>query len=403
MKNPESELQSHLTQKEIIIRGAFYTPDKIVKLVVSLINGYFVEFKDKNIIVLDSSAGYGVFLRELTNKNIDIRAAECDSHLKPYLSKILGKDKIFITNSLIDVSREKFNIPADSFLLIIGNPPYNDITSEYKKGEKGKIVADKDLIDRDIGISFLKSYDKLKANVICILHPLSFLIKEANFNRLKTFRSNYKLINGIIFSSSIFNYTSRSTPFPVIAALYERSSEGMQYEDIKVFPFKIIDENKEFILRDFKTTDAYIHKYPPRKNENKLSDIGLYYHTFRDINSLLRNASFVSKFHYNAILVTLDNFYKYAYLFTFKSLFKPKNSWLYGNLSPLVDIQYLESHKKYFVMYAFAKNNVLKSLDIERKKKILNHYGIEDIGQIEKKISSIELEIKEHILSLAKI
>lgn len=399
----EPLLPNHLTQKEIIMLGAFYTPGRIVKLVISLINKYLEEFKYKNIVVLDSSAGYGVFLREMNNKNVDIRASEYDGRLKPYLSKITNEDNIFLTNSLINVSREKFKIPETSFLIIIGNPPYNDVTSEYKKGAKGSIIADRDLLDRDLGISFLKSYDKLKANVVCVLHPLSFIIKEANFNRLKTFKENYKLIDGIIFPSSMFYYTSRSTPFPVLVALYERVTNGMKYDYIKKFRFKILDMNKEFILESFNTTDGYINKYPPRKKQIKLSDIGLYYHSFRDINSLLRNASFMDKPHYNGIVVTLDNFYKYAYLFAFKALFKPKNKWLYGNLSPLIDIDYLENKKTYFVKYAIKNNKVLRNLKPERLKRIFDYYGIEDIKQIEKDISSIELEIKRHILSLAKI
>lgn len=403
MKDKELLLPNHLSKKEIINFGAFYTPDKIVKLVIRLINKYLEEIKHKNITILDSSAGHGVFLKELANKNVDIRAAEYDHRLLPYLSKIIDKNKIFITNSLINVSREKFNISENSFLIIIGNPPYNDITSEYKKGEKGTFLADSDLLDRDLGISFLKSFDKLKADVICVLHPLSFLIKETNFNRLKSFKENYKLIEGIIFPSYMFYSTSRSTPFPVLVALYERVPNGMKYEHIKKFPFKILDTDKEFILENFNTTDGYINKYPPRKNEPKLSDVGLYYHSFRDINSLLRNASFMDKPYYNGIVVSLENFYKYAYLFAFKSLFKPKNNWLYGNLSPLVDINYLENKKIYFVKYAIKNNKVVRNLELESLNRILNYYGIKDIKQIEKDISSIESEIKKHIISLAKI
>lgn len=44
-----------------------------------------------------------------------------------------------------------------------------------------KNFCDEDLFDRDLGVSFLKSYNKLKADVICILHLLSYLIKKTNF------------------------------------------------------------------------------------------------------------------------------------------------------------------------------------------------------------------------------
>jgi len=395
-------LPEHLSQKEVIRLGAFYTPKRLIKLVISLINDYLYK-KKSNLIVLDSSAGYGAFLKEITERGIECRASELDERLYIYLSKIIDKDNIIITNSLLNVSREKFKIPENAFLIIIGNPPYNDVTSVYKKGEKGKFISDNDLIDRDIGISFLKSYEKLKADVVCVLHALSFLIKETNFKRLKQFKDNYKLIAGVIFPSTIFHSTSRSTPFPIVASLYERSEKGMEFDYVKKFRFKILDTNKEFILENFKTTDGYINKYPPRKNQIKFSDIGLYYHSFRDINSLIRNASFMSKPFYNGIVVNVNNFYQYAYLFAFKNLFRAENSWIYGNLSPLVDIKYLENNKTYFVKYAILKNRVVKNLEHKNLKKILDHYEIKEIKQAESEMSDIELEIKKHILSLAKI
>ncbi len=393
-------LPEYLSKEDVIKRGAFYTPERLVRLVISLVEPYISENKT-NLIILDSSAGYGAFLKGIAEKGIECRASEIDERFYEYLRKIIEEKNIFITNSLLDVSREKFHIPKNAFLIIVGNPPYNDVTSIYKKGEKGNIIADDDLIDRDIGISFLKSYHKLRADIVCVLHALSFLIKETNFKRLKQFKDNYKLITGVIFPSTIFCYTSRSTPFPIVASLYKKSEGGMDFSYIKKFRFKVLDTDKEFILENFKTTDGYIIKYPPRKNENNISDINLYYHTFRDINSLIRNASFLSKPHHNSIVVNVDTFYKYAYLFAFKHLFRPKNSWIYGNLSPLVNINYLEKNKIYFVKYAILKNQVINNIEQKYINKILDYYGIEELKESE--ISHLELEIKKHIMSLVKV
>ena len=122
---------------------------------------------------------------------------------------------------------------------MIGNPPYNDITSEFRSGEKGENICDEDLRDRDLGVSFLRSYNKLKADMVCILHPLSYLIKEANFKRLREFRENYKLTKAEIFSSALFSGTGFGK-FPIIVALYERNISGMDFNYIRGFGFNIL-------------------------------------------------------------------------------------------------------------------------------------------------------------------
>jgi len=178
----------------------------------------------------------------------------------------------------------------------------NDTTSQFKKGEKGQNICDEDLYDRDIGISFLKSYHKLNADVVCVLHPLSYLIKKANFNRLKDFKKNYKLLKGLIFSSELFQGTGTGK-FPILLALYEKNIDGMTFDFINDFRFNILDTDETFVLSNFKTTDGYINKYPPHKNDAQKSPIGLYYYSFRDFNSLKKNASFFTKEHPNGVVV----------------------------------------------------------------------------------------------------
>ncbi len=365
-------LAEHLPRNERIQLGSYYTPEKLVKLVHEFIKHYLENRKIK-CIIFDSAGGCGAFLFSL--KNYDYRIADRDLDACKFLKQHFIRHNIFYTNSLKEVSRDKYLIPSSSFLIMIGNPPYNDTTSEFRNGEKGRNICDEDLYDRDIGISFLKSYNKLNADVVCILHPLSYLIKETNFNRLGAFKNNYKLLRGTIFSSALFHGTG-TTKFPILVALYEKNKDGMTFDYIKNFRFNILDSEKTFILSAFNTIDGYINKYPPHKNDVKESPIGLYYYSFRDFNSLKKNAAFMTKKHTNGIVVMLENFYKYAYLYSLKKLFNPEDAWLYGNLSPLVHVEDVERNKKLYVLYAIKTNKVLREIDNTVVQKIINYYKI---------------------------
>lgn len=382
----------HLVSKRKIQLGSFYTPEVLVNKVRELINPYKLKNKNKTII-FDNASGCGAFIDVVDG--LDYRFADFDKDACNFLKKNLGfsKDKVFHGNSLFDVRRNKYNIPPNAYLIQVGNPPYNDTTSEFKNGQKGENDCDPDLFDRDLGVSFLKSYNKLKSDVVCVLHPLSYLIKKTNFNRLKDFKNNYTLKKGVIFSSSLFKETG-SIKFPIIIALYERTKEGMDYDYIKTFDFSVLNSDIKFKIDNFETSDGYINKYPPRKNESKHSSIGLYYYTFRDFNSLKKNTSFLDKSIPNGIIVEIDNFYKYAFLYSLKTLFSPDNIWLYGNLSPLVRKNILENNKKIFVIYALKNNPIIKNLDKNLLKKIAEYYKInlkdsEDINKIESKINKI--------------
>ncbi len=382
----QTNLAKHLTKEKKIQLGSYYTPAELVNLVHKSIEPYLNE---KNVILFDSAGGYGAFLLRL--KHYNYRIADYDLGAYNFLKQHFTQNNIFYTNSLKDVNREKYFIPDSTFLIMIGNPPYNDTTSEFKNGKKGENICDRDLFDRDLGISFLKSYDKLKADVVCVLHPLSYLAKEANFKRLKSFKDNYKLIKGVIFSSALFLGTG-NMKFPILVGLYERNHSGMSFEYIKQFQFDVLNSDKKFVLSRYQTVDGWINKYPPSKKDMKDSPIGLYYYTFRDLNSLKKNASFITKKHSNGIIVTLENFYKYSYLYSLKTLFVPKDAWLYGNLSPLANIEDVENNKKLYVLYALKTNKTLKEVDNNTLKKIIDYYKINlkhcDIDKIEEIIKN---------------
>ncbi|MBE0449042.1 MAG: N-6 DNA methylase, partial [Actinobacteria bacterium] len=319
-------LAEHLTRNRRIQLGGYYTPEKLVNRVYELIKPHLIA-KKEDAVVFDSAGGCGAFL--VNYESYNYRIADYDKEACGTLVNRFDKNNVFCTNSLVGVKREKFIIPESSYLIMVGNPPYNDTTSEFKKGEKGENQCDPDLFDRDIGISFLRSYYKLRADLVCVLHPLAYLIKETNFNRLREFKDHYRLKTGDIFSSDIFLGTGL-TKFPILIALYEKSNRGMTFDYILSCRFNLLERARTFVLADYKTTDGYIEKYPPRKNAPKISPIGLYYYSFRDFNSLKRNASFIAKQIPNAIVVTVENFYKYSYLYALKRLFNPEDSWLYG-------------------------------------------------------------------------
>ena len=390
----QTHTAEHLPEYKKVQLGGYYTPEKLVARVYKSIQPYLLSPK-KNVVIFDSAGGCGAFLVNIS-KN-DYRIADYDGEACAFLRQRFDTDKVFRTNSLIKVHRVKYSISSAAFLIIIGNPPYNDITSEFRNGEKGKILCDEDLHDRDLGISFLKSYNKLNADIVCVLHPLSYLIKEANFKRLRDFKDNYRLIKGEIFSSALFSGTGFGK-FPILVALYERNTEGMTFDYIKSFRFNILDSDKTFVLSNFKTTDGYINKYPPRKNDIKKSPIGLYYYTFRDLNSLKKNTSFITKEHPNGIVVTLENFYKYSYLYSLKSLFKPEDAWLYGNLSPLVNIEDVERNKELYISYTIKTNRVFGEMGNSIPRKIAEFYKvkIDNTGPVDK----IEKIIKDKLNKL---
>lgn len=378
-------LAEHLPQNERIRLGSYYTPEEIVHRVHEFIQPYLDN--KKNVALFDSAGGCGAFLFDL--KHCSYRIADRDSDACKFLKQHFNQHNVFHTNSLIEVNRDRYGVSSSAFLIMIGNPPYNDTTSEFKNGEKGQNICDEDLYDRDLGVSFLKSYHKLKADVVCVLHPLSYLIKEANFKRLRGFKDNYRLIKGEIFSSALFHGTGTGK-FPILVAHYEKSPSGMTFDYIRQFRFDILNSKRKFVLSEYKTTDAYINKYPPRKNDIKDSPIGLYYYTFRDFNSLKKNTSFIVQKHPNGIVVTLENFYKYAYLYALKNLFRPEDPWLYGNLSPLANIEDVEKNKKLYVSYSIKDNRIFNKIE-NTTKKITDFYKIKldnkpDVNRIENKI-----------------
>lgn len=364
----DSSSIKHLSKEDIVKNGSIFTPQYLVSIVSDLLTKYIT----KNSVIGDFGSGYGAFLQQFINKGKRCFATECDEISYKLLVQEYPNIIIYNENSLENINREKYGLMPLDELVIIGNPPYNDVTSLYKKGSKGKLVCDDDVSARDFGISFLKTYCKLNAKYICVLHPLAYLIKKSNFNSLGSFKDNYKLLDAVIFSSQCFESIKKSNAeFPVIAALYVRNNMGMNFNYIENFEFSIYQHKNTFKLNNISTIDKKVNKYP-KKNCHK----GLQFYTMRDINALMRNASFVDGEISNGVEVSLDNLYQYGWILYFKNNFKPEsNKYLYGNLSPLYPCNISDEFKNKSAYYAFNNNSIVRKY--YSKEMLRNKYGDE--------------------------
>lgn len=361
----------HLTKEDIIKNGSIFTPNYIVEIAKK----WLKDKVSRNDFLIDFGVGYGAFISKFIENTSNLIATDIDEDSINLVKQLFPEIHVVLENSLMNISRHKYGINELDKLFIIGNPPYNDLTSQYKKGEKGSIEMDEKVISRDLGISFMKMYSLLKPEYICILHPLSYLIKKTNFNSLKDFKNDYQLEKALIFSSNEFESIKKSNAeFPVCLALYKRHvGFEMDFEYIQKFKFSILNSDEIFILEDFKQIDGWVDKYP-KKDGKKPTDLQFY--TIRDINALKRNRSFLVGDIANGIKVDLESLYKYAWLDYFKNNFQPKNSYLFGNLSPLysIEVEDLEV-KKELISYIYMNNKVVKEyIDSNNLIPLLFHY-----------------------------
>lgn len=351
--------QKHLNHIDTVNLGSYYTPEIVVDLAYSILQKNVPDIKDWTI--LDSSCGYGSFLAK---KNIAKRLVGVDVDEKA-ISEARKKndDADFICkNSLANVCRKSMVIGNDEKLIVIGNPPYNDTTSIIRNSIKDVSVQDKidfDIKTRDLGMSFLLSYNKLQADYVCVLHPLSYLIKKANFAGLSKFAQNYKLIDGVIISSHEFSDTSRGMAFPILIALYKRDQYGMTYDYIQNYQFKIKDDGV-FRLRDFDTIANYVQKYPNKKNLNKGDKPVAKFWTLRDINALKRNRTFIESDTYNTVYVFLEKLPYYCYIDVFKQ-YTDKMPYFIGNCDVIIDNEKFNEIKECFIAESVHTNSVLKN------------------------------------------
>jgi hypothetical protein len=363
---------THLPKEKIIKNGSYFTPEKITKIAKSWIEPLITE----NSAIIDFGVGYGAFISNFLNSKAKLIATDIDTSSIKFINNNFPQIKTYQENSLLNINKSKYGLKNEN-IIIIGNPPYNDITSYYKKGEKGFMLTDKSVKSRDLGISFLKMYSLINPNFICVLHPLSYLIKKTNFNSLGDFKKNYTLVKGLIFSSNLFSNINKSNiEFPVTLGLYKKNDGvAMDFNYISSFKFDILEHKDKFILSNYKTIDGIVPKYP---NKNKLPG-DLQFYTMRDMNALKRNKTFVNNLK-NGVSVYYFNLHLYAWIDFLKNNFKTNQLFLYGNLSPLYSPKIEEEETKKALIYYIYNNNQIVKNYIENNKtynnKILAYYKI---------------------------
>ncbi|MDO4871950.1 MAG: Eco57I restriction-modification methylase domain-containing protein [bacterium] len=347
--------QNHLSRTDSINLGSFYTPIHIVSWFYDRIKA-FPGFDEYTIV--DTSCGYGSFLREeIKNRKIGIDIDEIA------ISKATAKGaEMYCRNSLYGVSRDSFNIANNESIIIVGNPPYNDTTSIIRsniKNKNKKIEIDNDIKTRDLGMSFILSYDKLNADYVCILHPLSYIIKRTNFSLIEKFMSNYRLIDSAVFSSSEFNGTSKAMSFPVLAAIYKKDKIGMKYEDIINYNFKTID-GKCFRMSEYDYINRYLNKYPNKNRIKNKNNIVAKFYTMRDVNALRRSRTFIEEDMANTVYIEKEKLPYYCYVDIFKK-YTDKIPYYFGNFDIIIDIDEFNKNKDAFIYESISTNDVLKN------------------------------------------
>ncbi|MCX6718714.1 MAG: N-6 DNA methylase [Candidatus Staskawiczbacteria bacterium] len=351
--------QEHLNHTDTVNLGSYYTPEVIVDLAYSILQKNIQSIKD--FTILDSSCGYGSFL---TKKNIAKRliGADIDEKAISEAKKRIDDVDFIYQNSLLSVFRKNLTIGNNEKLIVIGNPPYNDTTSIIRNSIKDASVQDKidpDIKTRDLGMSFLLSYNKLQADYVCVLHPLSYLIKKANFALLSKFAENYKLIDGLIISSHEFSDTSRGMAFPILISLYKRDQDGMTYDYIQDYQFRVKDDGL-FRLKDFDTIVHYVQKYPNKKYLNKNDKPVAKFWTLRDINALKRNRTFIDSDTYNTVYIFMEKLPYYCYIDVFKQ-YADKMPYFIGNCDVIIDNKKFNEIKECFIAQSVHTNPILKN------------------------------------------
>lgn len=366
--------QKHLNYKDRINLGSYYTKKELVNIVFDMLLNNVSDIREYSLV--DTSCGYGSFLE--TNINFKQKiGADIDNKAVIQAEKNINNAKFFTHNSLFQVSKNQYKFSSDDKFIIVGNPPYNDTTSIIRKNlKKEQNGIDLDLKTRDLGISFLLSYNKLQADYICVLHPLSYLIKKANFALLNKFAKNYKLIDSLVISSAEFTETSKTTSFPIIIALYKRDNTGMNYNFIFNYKFKT-KEGKTFSLSDFDNISNYLTKYPNQNYIPESSAVAKFW-TMRDINALKRSKTFVRDTSATTIFVTNKKLPYYCYVDVFKS-FIPHIPYYFGNCDVMIDNEKFLNIKDCFETIVSKKySNIItgikSSRTLEESNKLVEMY-----------------------------
>jgi len=341
---------SHLSYAQKTNLGSFYTPPHLVRLVYDTLA--------KNInratidVILEPACGYGAFFAEKFPLDcVRLIGADIDPVALAVASSNLPNVEFLNINMLSNINRQKYGISANDKLAIVGNPPYNDVTSHIKSRIKAEpCEIDSDVKTRDLGLSSMLAFAKLKPDYIAVLHPLSYLIKKTNFETLMPLMSNYELLDAVVFNSQEFSETSKATGFPIVAAVYTRNPYGTQYKQVLSWRFHTL-EGHSFAISDFDYVCKYISKYPSRY----LNPSEFRFFTMRDINALKRSRTFIQEDSDATIYIPLEKLPYYCYVDIFKDI-ATQLPYYFGNLDVPFDKTSFEVIKDDFLCLSAAKH-----------------------------------------------
>jgi hypothetical protein len=288
-------------------------------------------------VLLEPSCGYGAFFNtDFGNSQTRYIGADIDANAINVAKIDFPHIEFLVRNSLHNVKRSNYNISDGESVIIVGNPPFNDKTSHVKNALKMENIfeIDQDLQTRDLGLSNILAYAKLNPDFVAIIHPLSYLIKKANFKILLPFLSKYKLINSLVFNSQEFPETSKLTGFPVVIAIYKKDKNGTAYEDIFNCHFATFEGDK-FSLSQFDYISNYVYKYPSKFKNSNFN--GYLFYTLRDINALKRSRTFIKQDQDNAIQIKPEQLKYFFYVDIFKDFAKNNLPYYLGNFDVIID------------------------------------------------------------------
>ena len=320
----------HLGFADRVNGGAFYTPARYVDLVGRWLAERGIP---DGCTFLEPSCGYGAFF---ALRKVFPRARFVGNDIDPAAVAVARARhpgvELHVGNVLLGVSRSRFGIGAGETLCIVGNPPWNDVTSQIRQSVKtARTPADPDVASRDLGLSSLLAYAKLGADFVAVLHPLSYLVKKPNFNAAGNFFRNYAMLESLVFSSQRFSDTSRFRGFPVVVALYRRApGNGLSYGDVRTMLFRT-EEGDSFRLSDREYVDDFANKYPTCERYRP----EILFYTMRDVNALSRSRTFIAERCPGAVDVDPSKLDYYCYADVFKEM--ARTPYWMGNLNiPLV-------------------------------------------------------------------
>jgi hypothetical protein len=340
----------HLTYEAKTNLGGFYTPKHIVNKLYETLAKFVLP--DEIDALLEPNCGYGALLdHEYARKIKKVVGADIDIKAQEIAKNAFSHAKFYHINALKNVARSAYEIGDSDRLLIVANPPYNDLTSQVKNGVKKNICQiDEDIQRRDLGLSSLLGFNKLRPDFIAVLHPLSYLIKKTNFNALKPFMKNYALRSATVFNSQAFLDASKLNGFPVLIAIYQKSESGTSYEDIYHWRFDTI-ENDSFSLSQFDYIGKYIDKYPNKRGDRS----GYLFYTMRDINALKRSRTFIDEEIANAVHISDEKLDYYCYVDIFKD-YADNLPYYMGNLDIPIDDKRFGPLRESFRALSVAKH-----------------------------------------------